>query len=380
MNEYQYELWDKLSHLEKTHESFHKRDFHFDGRFYRVFTYFLAGYAEFQLPGALEARGIMFETSNPGLKPLVAIDLVSLPFPKFFNLHENPMTMDMDLSKVSAVYDKMDGSMMSTFTHQGDLWLKSKKSPFSVHAASAMKYLRKCDNRQLRKELQALEEHGITTVLEWVSPRQPFRIVVGYPEDGLVVLGGRNCCTGEFYEFDDRTPEICRRLVRQIDVQGDMESFINAVDSDESGIEGYVLHFEDGQMVKIKTKWYRDRHHVKDDVKFSRRLFEAVLEERTDDIKSMFYDDESVLSRVEGMEDRVRTFLNDLRTTSERFYEEHKHLGSKEFADKTVAFGEPYRGMIFALRKGVEPAYVKFARQHARKFGVWSPDEDMGDE
>ena len=56
-------------------------------------------------------------------------------------------------------------------------------------------------------------------------------------------------------------------------------------------IEGYVIRLASGQRVKIKTAWYLALHHTKDSINSPRRLFEAVLEEATDDMRSLFYDD-----------------------------------------------------------------------------------------
>ena len=72
--------------LVETNEAFYYKDFTKENSIYRIFNYRLASYTDFQLPGALECRGTMFEINEDG-EP---IRLASLPMEKFFNLNEVP--------------------------------------------------------------------------------------------------------------------------------------------------------------------------------------------------------------------------------------------------------------------------------------------------
>ncbi len=105
MNTYQQKIYDELSTLVEANEAFFFNDWEFEGAIYRNFNYRLASYTDFCQPSALECRGIMFEIDADN-KP---VRLASLPFEKFFNLYENPFTIDLDLSKVKEIADKADG-------------------------------------------------------------------------------------------------------------------------------------------------------------------------------------------------------------------------------------------------------------------------------
>jgi T4 RnlA family RNA ligase len=74
-----------------------------EGAQYRVFTYRLASYTDFQNRNAIECRGHTFRLD--GDKWVLA----SLPMQKFFNYGEHlGWGTDMDLSKIVTVMDKAD--------------------------------------------------------------------------------------------------------------------------------------------------------------------------------------------------------------------------------------------------------------------------------
>jgi hypothetical protein len=53
-------------------------------------------------------------------------------------------------------------------------------------------------------------------------------------------------------------------------------------------MEGFVIRFEDGTMLKIKTNWYFTLNHSLDKIKScsERHLWKSILSEEYDDIKS----------------------------------------------------------------------------------------------
>ena len=85
MNDFAQKLYDDLMKLvsESEKKLFFFKDHEIDGSHYRVFSYHMASYTDFCKPSALECRGAMFQME--GDSPTA---LVSLPFPKFFNVHE----------------------------------------------------------------------------------------------------------------------------------------------------------------------------------------------------------------------------------------------------------------------------------------------------
>ena len=204
----QREIYDNLLRYTQTGESFYFVDQVWEGVTYRIFAYRLASYTDFMQPDALEGRGIMFELDASG-QP---VRLACRPMHKFFNLNENPSTMNLDLSRnnIEIVMDKADGSLISTWTdHNGKLQLKSKTSLFSDQVQMAWKALKAeppCSFTTPEDEtiditllgwLNHIASTGLVTVnLEYVGPDN--RIVLGYEKAQLRVLNTRELATGEY--------------------------------------------------------------------------------------------------------------------------------------------------------------------------------------
>lgn len=129
------DLHAELHALTKGNKAFFFKDVGLDGVKYRIFNYRVASWSDFQEGRATECRGIMFDVSSEPAR------LVCRPMAKFFNLGENPSTMDLDLGAVDSVEDKADGSLISTFTHRGELRLKSKGSLVSEQVVAATAWL-----------------------------------------------------------------------------------------------------------------------------------------------------------------------------------------------------------------------------------------------
>jgi hypothetical protein len=91
----------------------------------------------------------------------------------------------------------------------------------------------------------------------------------------------------------------------------DVPGFVTNI-PDMMDIEGYIIKFENGQNVKIKTHWYLVQHRAKDSVNSDRRLFETVVADAQDDLRSLFFDDEWVLKRIQWMEDLVGAEYNTM--------------------------------------------------------------------
>jgi len=365
MNEYQTKIFEDLIRLVADNEAFFFNDVELDGATYRLFNYRLASYTDFCKPNALECRGIMFEITEDG-EP---IRLASLPFPKFFNLYENPFTMDLDLSTVVEVADKADGSLITTYMHNDILRVKTKGSLTSDQAIAAKLWLHKGENVSFREELYLMDRAGCTVIMEWCAPDN--RIVLPYMEPHLKVLGVRNREDGSYYDFydidADHFPETLARWTLLMRPE-DPEAYINSVD-DMQGVEGVVFQLASGQRVKKKCTWYLALHHTKDSINTPRRLYEAVLEEATDDMRSLFHDDPLAIKLISEMEAFVEVRYNHLVDTVERFYERNKELERKDYAIlgqeelNRMQFGlamNKYLGKDFSYKEVMKKAWKSF--------------------
>ncbi len=372
MNEYQKTLWDDLMTLVEKNEAFYYSDVELWDCWFRIFNYRLASYTDFLEPNALECRGHMFQISEEG-KDAEMLRLAALPPEKFFNLYENPMTMDLDLSTIDLIEDKADGSLISSYIYAGDtsvLRLKSKGSLSSDQAEAAMRWIH--DNPLFMVEVRKLSILHYTVNMEWVAPDN--RIVLGYETPELRVLNIRNNITGAYLDkHDDRLEgydQIRDRWTQRYS-PADPEGFVARI-PDMTDIEGYVVRLSSGQRIKIKTTWYLALHHTKDNINSPRRLFEAVLEEATDDMKTLFHDDPLAIKTIEEMEAFVEKEYNHMVDTVERFYERNKHLERKEYAllGQDELKGTMFFGLAMNKYTGKPFSYKDFLKSKWKQLGL----------
>ena len=325
MNQFQRNLYNDLMKLCEN-EAFYYVDQKVDGKVFRVFTYRLASYTEFCLPNALECRGHTFLMDRE-----IPIDLVCLPLFKFFNYAENPMVMDIDVSKALIYMDKMDGSLISSVKDIDAFWgfrLKSKTSFTSSQAKDAEKMLG--DNWELLNYIYQQVLLDRTVSMEYVSPSN--RIVIGYLEPKLIILNVRCNKTGEtFYPHDLWENEIARKYLVNYSTNLDTLYTYDQI-LGMTGIEGFVALFDDGRVCKVKTEAYCVLHKTKDSINNPKALFQACLYETSDDLRSLFHDDELAMKQINAMESLVRKEYNHRSAQLQKFYDENKHLDRKNYA------------------------------------------------
>lgn len=74
-------------------------------------------------------------------------------------------------------------------------------------------------------------------------------------------------------------------VVRAFEPQTDMKAFIEYV-RDMKDLEGFVVRFDDGHMIKLKCDWYVQIHKAKEAILQDRNIVELILDEKLDDIKA----------------------------------------------------------------------------------------------
>jgi T4 RnlA family RNA ligase len=338
MTNFTQETYKDLMTLVVKNDSFYFKDFTLEDKIYRVFNYHLASWSLFLEPGALNCRGIMFDVTNEN-----DIKLVSLPPEKFFNYEEGGV--DHTKCSLGDKMVKMDGSLISTYLHNGELYLKSKGSLFSEQANDAMKML--AGLPEFKEELKQLALMGYTVNLEYTSPKN--RIVVSYADEQLTILSarshldGKNLFATSLKNMLERLGDFDCMVDRMVDFEDlrqeriEQLKFMDEIRQETFG-EGYVIEFiredQSSYLAKAKNLRYVALHHTKDSVNSAKRLFEVVIGEGTDDLRAMFADDQYVLDQIDEMEKRVQPIFNRLIKTVENFYEQNKNLERKDYAMK----------------------------------------------
>ena len=372
---------------------FFYKDFLYEGVNYRIFNYRLASYSDFCKPGALWARGIMYELSDPGNSSGAIPELACRPMPKFFNWGENPFTMNIDPAEVHQFMDKRDGSLISTFAHypaedSPRLRVKSKGSLTSDQAQMALDFLRRPENEDLTEALYYDTMDGYTVNMELTSPYN--RIVLPYKETELRILNVVNNDTGEVFYNDGQDgflraamevgdPKLARYWVDYMDIMADSKRrFLESID-DMTDIEGYVIRLRSSapgrQLVKKKTKWYLNLHANKESITIPRRLFNCIITETVDDLRSLFSNDEAALKIISDMEAVVLPKFNHICITVDSFYEANKSLSRKDFAIKGLAemgdlFHLAMNKYLVGLGKNKPVDMKEWAMKNYEMFGI----------
>lgn len=358
-------MYRNLMSLVNTNETFFYKDFPLEDKIYRIFNYRLASYSDFLLPSALECRGIMYEIDTEGK----AIRIACRPLKKFFNLYENPFTMDLVLNKdtVDNITVKEDGSLISTFIHNGELRLKSKMSLDSDQVIQATTWLNLPENKAFKEELFRITSYDATINLEWTSPEN--RIVLQYSKPELKILNARyNSDIIDIFEkslsWDFNIPEINKMAVKNVNPDN-IEQFISDI-PEMKDIEGFVVLLKSGQRIKIKTADYLRKHKIKDSIDNDSSLIEAILFESIDDTKILFADNQYVLDRIKKFEDIIIPKYNHIESIVNTFYEENKHLDRKSYAIK----GQKELDLFFSLAMNMylqKPVDIKeFCMKHTK--------------
>lgn len=334
-----------------------------------VCSYIVSAEGTFDDCYAREARGIVFDAKGK---------VIARPLHKFFNVNERPETLieKIDWTKVTRVMDKRDGSMIHTVLAQSDeerlcagatFTFKSKKSYTSDVAIQAKEWIfKQTDNIKWVEFCNYVVANGQTAIFEWTSPIA--RIVLAYPKDELRLLHVRDNTTGEYLTRVD-----LEKLADKfgIPVVAHADSIMDMIATDPKmlldlaqtleGVEGWVIQFENGDMVKLKTKWYCERHRAMTFIR-ERDLATLVLREELDDLKALLVGEGANIDEIIEIEARVVKDIDEIINAVCFTFDEFKTLDRKTFAMKFGPQGEghPYFGLLMHKYSGKEPDYKDY--------------------
>ena len=303
---------------------------------------------------SLEARGIMFDDLD---------NIISRPLHKFHNLNAthsgvNSYTREYILAnkdKVRQIFEKLDGSMISTANYNGEVRLRSKKA-FDTDVCKLAQPIYDADVR-IQEFCKLCIQNGWTATFELTHPEA--RIVLDYSEPQLRLLHVRDNVTGKYLDlFHDLPACPTVSLGRLEDILSE-EHLVSLKDT-----EGYVIQFEDGDMVKIKCPWYVSLHRTVTFVR-ERDIAELVLDERLDDVYAAFDQlkiDTDAVAKIET------TIKNELLTISKMV--ETLHAITQGEDRKTVALRHrdwSLFPLLMRMRDGKDLNLTDFYRKNCLK-------------
>ncbi len=370
MNTFQTKLYTDLMTLcHPGQEAFYYVDQSWLNFKFRIFLYRLASYTEFLQSSALECRGHVFRIDEDGN----ALEFVSMPPAKFFNLNENPFVMGLDLSTLSHVMDKLDGSLISTVKVDDQFILKSKGSLNSTQAQDSTSLLATSEYAELHDYCKNATVAGWTVSMEFMSPSN--RIVIGYMKPTLKVLCVRNTLAGDYMGHDEILRSLSAEfLVRSHPIPACGNTWLAETYKSEDNIEGFVARLSCGTWFKVKTEKYCALHHTKDSITIPRRLFEACVTGGADDLRAMFATDPVAVMQIDEMDEKVRKIYNRLHMNVHGCYNIRKHLDRKDYAiagqTDPVIQGDGTFGLYMNLYLGKEANVEEFMVKHYKDYGI----------
>lgn len=326
------------------------------------FCYMISSENTFDSEYARECRGIVFDSINGGV--------IGRPLHKFFNVNERPTTLveNLDWSKVARVMDKMDGSMIHTVITPSGIKLKSKKSFNSDVAVAAQKY---ADSHQnITAFLEECRTFNCTAIFEYVAPDA--RIVLFYPEPKLVLLHIRDNTSGEYMHvhlLQQIADNFGIELVQHPAIAGipegvNLGEHLLQLAKTVEGIEGWIVQFSNGEMVKLKTDWYLKRHRAMTFLR-ERDIAVLTLDEGLDDLKALLVGEGADISEILEIEQDVVDQVRKIHAVLFQAVHEFRHLERKDFAIKFK--DDPYFGLIMQQYLGKTPAIKEWFTRNILK-------------
>ena len=117
------------------------------------------------------------------------------------------------------------------------------------------------------------------------------------------------------------------------------------------GIEGYVICFDNGHRIKLKTSSYALRHKALSSLSNEKNVLKWVVEGITDDILPLLSEEHAKALRAYELS--VRNGLNAKLEELEVFYEAHKSLDRRDYAMAVKEQVDPkFQQVVFGMMDG----------------------------
>lgn len=286
------------------------------------------------------ARGITFE-KNSG-------ELVLLGLPKFFNYNQLVederysqeeveqlcQALDFHADKVKLT-EKLDGSMIiaSYCTTLGEVQTGTTGSTESVQAKRAKQLLNSKTIDYLR------ENPNISLIFELIGPDN--RIVIEYNKEELVLLNAMNKKTLDFVEenlleelklnLGYRVPEVREYTIEEL------QRFVET----DTQYEGFVTKNKYGNLVKIKTKDYLEKHSffsmVNIENKFDEVILKNYIKNNLDDILSLM--DINQKLRTQELISKFNRIKQEAFKLQQKYDLEDRQIRKEFFLDDDIDMG-----------------------------------------
>ncbi len=297
------------------HETFYRKDLEMDGVKVFIYNYLLSDKEAFKDDKATELRGLTITHEN-------AKERTFLSCPKFFNINEVPGNEEANLrlKKIKKVQDKADGSLIQFIQINGDTFAKSKQSFTNDQAKSAQSIYD--ESAELKFFIHDCWGNNFHPLFELIGPSN--QVVLEYPEDELVLIAVRN----DDGEFIDVNKFNYKYTVDSYDIT--LDEILDSAKNDTDR-EGYIIKFTDGNIVKVKTLDYLEKHRLTDESNSYKIILKRILEENMDDIMQVITKEkrEKIKKLEQPLDDYVTHFTQQIYDIIQSAPESRKEVALK---------------------------------------------------
>lgn len=324
-----YEDAVKISNAYKNF-NFYPTEWLIDGYNVVTFNYFLCDYNYFVKPlvnspeiNARDMRGVTFVFNTDG-----TLYKRFLMLAKFFNVNQVAETQFNLLKdkKIKYITVKEDGSLIAFMQlPNGKVFAKTQGGCTNDQSIAANDIYLKDVN--LKKFVDEALEAGLTPLFEYVAFDN--RIVLKYSKRELRLIGVRDNKYGEYFSACELTEGIAPiklhipyiKSMEMMTLTELEELMKTAVD-----IEGAVVEFEDGMMVKIKSTWYWNLHGIRTVSIFRedyviRNYLEETLDDATQELNMT--DDADAFKFIDYVKKSVTNWSNHIEETVDALVTEY---------------------------------------------------------
>lgn len=327
-----------------------------------------------------ECRGLTFYSDGR---------IASRKFHKFYNLNEREETQfhAVDLNQPHVILNKMDGYMITPF-------LKDDNSLIQYHTKMGHteigKDVRNYVNNLFKKNINIFYDDfcfdmikaGVTPIFEWTS--QSNRIVVEYKQSELTLLAIRDNITGTYMDYKDliKTAEEYYIPVVQAYPSSLNLKFVESV-RNMNNIEGFVVRFDNGHMIKVKTEEYVKFHKTKESIRLEKNVWSLILDDQVDDLKSFLVQEDReriekfevlLWEQINGKINNIQNFIDSANKELDSMDWSQYDIGEKTRRDKKKHFTlnwmpkieNELKGTVFTIFDGKDAreSILKFVREH----------------
>lgn len=324
-----------------------------DGYPVSIFNYRLAQYSNFISPipekpdvKGFEMRGLTFVFNKDG-----SLFNRYILLEKFFNLNQVPESMYSVVKdyKIKYVNNKEDGSIASFIKLPNGKVCGKSKMGFDNDQSNGINMIYKT-NPDVKSLVDWTLDNEISAVFEYVAPHN--RIVLRYAKEELILLRLRDNKTGRHIDIKDHMDKVGSIKIAPFEDDHTLDGLIE-LSQTALDREGWVVQFQNGHMIKIKTSEYQALHGLlTDDLYREHILIGYILDDKIDDILGQIPEEQKEAhERIHKMISVVKKAITEKSNEIEKLYDVFTKMGDrKAFATKYIR--DPNFGFVMAMTKG----------------------------